>query len=56
MNKKELTERDICTKHIVPTIEAAGWDIHTQFQKECLCMMQYRYMRFKILLSLWNLV
>ncbi len=34
MNKKELTESDICTKYITPAIKAAGWDIHTQIREE----------------------
>lgn len=32
--KKDLTERDICTKFITPAIEKAGWDIHTQVFEE----------------------
>ena len=34
MNKKELSERDICTKFITPALEAAGWDIQTQIREE----------------------
>ena len=34
MNKKSLTEADIRTKFITPAIEAAGWDMQTQMQKE----------------------
>ncbi|WP_422136319.1 EcoAI/FtnUII family type I restriction enzme subunit R [Endozoicomonas sp. ALD040] len=34
MNKKELSERDICTKYITPAIEKAGWDIQTQVREE----------------------
>jgi type I restriction enzyme R subunit len=34
MNKKSLTERDICTKFIAPAITAAGWDIHRQVREE----------------------
>ena len=34
MNKKELSERDICTKYIAPAIQAAGWDIHSQVREE----------------------
>src|SRR5690554_180907 len=34
MNKKELSERDICTKYITPAIERAGWDITTQIREE----------------------
>jgi type I restriction enzyme R subunit len=34
MNKKALSERDICTKFITPSLVAAGWDIHTQVREE----------------------
>lgn len=34
MNKKSLTERDICTKYINPALEKAGWDISTQVREE----------------------
>ncbi len=34
MNKKELSERDICTKFITPNIVAAGWDVNTQIREE----------------------
>jgi len=34
MNKKELTERDICTKFINPAIAKAGWDMHRQVREE----------------------
>jgi type I restriction enzyme R subunit len=34
MNKKDLSERDICTKYITPALEAAGWDIQTQVREE----------------------
>lgn len=34
MNKKDLSERDICTKYITPAIELAGWDITTQIREE----------------------
>jgi len=27
MNKQQLTERDICTKYILPAVERAGWDL-----------------------------
>ncbi|MGE8450225.1 MAG: EcoAI/FtnUII family type I restriction enzme subunit R [Pseudomonadales bacterium] len=36
MNKKELSERDICTKFITPAVEQAGWDIATQVREEFL--------------------
>ena len=34
MDKKQLTERDICTKYILPAIKQAGWNIHTQIREE----------------------
>lgn len=34
MDKKKLTERDICTKFILPALKKAGWDIHTQIREE----------------------
>ena len=34
MNKKQLTERDICTKYITPALERSGWDIVTQVREE----------------------
>lgn len=34
MNKKSLSEQDICTKYITPAIEQAGWDIHSQIRQE----------------------
>ncbi|MGF1519190.1 MAG: EcoAI/FtnUII family type I restriction enzme subunit R [Nodosilinea sp.] len=34
MNKKDLSERDICTKFITPAIAQAGWDIQTQVFEE----------------------
>ncbi len=34
MNKKQLTERDICTKYITPALERAGWDSATQVREE----------------------
>lgn len=34
VNKKELSERDICTKFITPAIVKAGWDIQTQIREE----------------------
>jgi type I restriction enzyme R subunit len=34
MNKKSLSERDICTKFITPSIVAAGWDLDTQIREE----------------------
>lgn len=34
MDKKKLSERDICTKFITPAIEAAGWDKQYQLREE----------------------
>jgi type I restriction enzyme R subunit len=34
MNKKSLSERDICTKFITPAIEKSGWDKLTQLLEE----------------------
>ena len=33
-SKKELSERDICTKYIQPALEKAGWDPITQIREE----------------------
>ncbi len=30
MDRKMLSERDICTKYITPVIERAGWNIKMQ--------------------------
>ncbi|MFD1348609.1 EcoAI/FtnUII family type I restriction enzme subunit R [Oceanobacillus caeni] len=34
MDKKKLSERDICTKFITPAIEQSGWDIQRQIREE----------------------
>ncbi|MFZ4725552.1 MAG: EcoAI/FtnUII family type I restriction enzme subunit R [Paludibacter sp.] len=34
MDKKSLSERDICSKFITPAIEKAGWNLHTQLLEE----------------------
>ena len=34
MDKKALSERDICTKFITPALVQAGWDIQTQIREE----------------------
>jgi len=34
MNKKALSERDICTKFITPNLVAAGWNVDTQIREE----------------------
>lgn len=34
MDKKKLSERDICTKFITPALEAVGWDKQRQLREE----------------------
>jgi type I restriction enzyme R subunit len=34
MDKRQLSERDICTKFITPALEQAGWNIATQVREE----------------------
>ncbi len=34
MNKKQLSERDICTKFITPALKQVGWNIQTQIREE----------------------
>lgn len=34
MNKKDLSERDICTKFITPAVVQAGWDAMSQIREE----------------------
>lgn len=34
INKKTLSERDICTKFVTPALELAGWDIQKQIREE----------------------
>jgi type I restriction enzyme, R subunit len=34
MNKRDLSEADICAKFITPALEAAGWDDTTQLRRE----------------------
>jgi type I restriction enzyme, R subunit len=33
-NKKNMSERDICTKYITPALKKAGWDIQSQVREE----------------------
>lgn len=33
-SKKDLSERDICTKYITPSLKDAGWDIQKQVREE----------------------
>jgi type I restriction enzyme R subunit len=34
MNKKQLSERDICTKFITPALKQAGWNTQTQIRED----------------------
>jgi len=34
MDKKSLSERDICTKFITPALQNAGWDLQKQVLEE----------------------
>src|SRR5436305_10164004 len=34
MNKKVLSERDICTKFITPAVQQAGWDVFAQLREQ----------------------
>ncbi len=34
MNKKDLSERDICSKFIGPAVKRAGWDGMMQIREE----------------------
>jgi type I restriction enzyme R subunit len=34
IDKKALSERDICTKYITPAILRAGWNVYTQIREE----------------------
>lgn len=34
MNKKDLSERDICTKYITPALINTGWDVQKQIREE----------------------
>jgi type I restriction enzyme R subunit len=34
MDKKQFSERDICTKFITPSLVQAGWDVQTQIREE----------------------
>lgn len=34
VNKKDLSERDICSKYITPSLTIAGWDLEKQIREE----------------------
>lgn len=48
MNKKSLSERDICTKFITPALQKAGWDTQLQILEEVSFTDGRIYVRGKI--------
>ncbi len=48
MDKKSLSERDICTKYITPAIEKAGWNKQTQLLEEVTFTDGKIYVRGKL--------
>ncbi|HPI30304.1 MAG TPA: DEAD/DEAH box helicase family protein [Bacteroidales bacterium] len=48
IDKKSLSERDICTKFITPAIEKAGWDKQTQLLEEVFFTDGKIYVRGKL--------
>lgn len=48
LSKKDLSERDICTKYITPAIEQAGWDIQAQVREEVTFTDGKIYVRGKL--------
>lgn len=51
INKKTLSERDICTKYITPAItdkDKAGWDVLTQIREEVYFTKGRVYVRGKL--------
>lgn len=48
MNKKSLSERDICTKFITPAIEKSGWNKLIHFLEEVTFTDGKIYVRGKL--------
>lgn len=48
LNKKGLSERDICTKFITPALQKAGWDLHKQILEEVFFTDGKIYVRGKL--------
>mgnify|MGYP000968293039 CR=1 FL=1 len=48
LEKKSLSERDICTKFITPAVESAGWDKHVQLLEEVFFTDGKIYVRGKL--------
>lgn len=48
MSKQSLSERDICTKFITPSLGASGWDINSQIREEVTFTDGRIYVRGKL--------
>jgi type I restriction enzyme R subunit len=48
IDKKKLSERDICTKFITPALQKAGWDLHKQILEEVFFTDGKIYVRGKL--------
>ena len=48
MDKRSLSERDICTKFILPALIKAGWDVKTQIREEVTFTNGKIYVRGKL--------
>ena len=48
LDKKSLSERDICTKFITPALEKAGWNKNAQFLEEVYFTVGKIYVRGKL--------
>lgn len=48
IDKKKLSERDICTKYITPAIKKAGWNTQTQLLEEVSFTNGKIYVRGKL--------
>lgn len=48
MDKKLLSERDICSKFITPALQKAGWNLHTQILEEVCFTDGKIYVRGKL--------
>ena len=48
INKKNLSEQDICTKIIMPAILQSGWNLHTQVLEQVSFTVGKIYVRGKL--------
>jgi type I site-specific restriction endonuclease len=51
IDKKQLSERDICSKFITPSLQKAGWDLETQILEEVPLLQQSRQYAQQLLQS-----